>query len=138
LTRIQLTIQDEVIVCELLTEVAPVTCEAIQALLPYEADLHYAKIAGEEILFGVPLMLPLEHRQEVHGLPAGSVVYWPNRQVFCLYYGAPQEEAATVTVFAHVVGNLEGLRRVGEGVRLRQGASVRVERMDEPATREGP
>jgi hypothetical protein len=123
----RLRVGEELITCELLHDGAPRTCRAIADLLPLEGELHYAKIAGEEVFFGIPLLLPVEHGAHVPDLPAGSIVYWPVRQVFCLYYGQPQDEAATVTVFARVTENLEGLRRIGEQVRACQGERVRVE-----------
>ena len=127
MSNLQLKIDGEAITCELLNDRAPNTCRAIEELMPFRGELHYAKIAGEEIYFGIPLLLPLEQSSAVHGLPAGSVAYWPDRQVFCVYYGAPQEEAATVTIFARVTQNLLGLRRLGEEVRLQQGKPVLVE-----------
>jgi hypothetical protein len=123
----RLNIEGEVVVCRFLHETAPQTCSAISNILPYESELHYAKIAGKEVFFGIPLILSLEHASEVRGLSAGSVAYWPDRRVFCIYYGPPQEEAARVTVFAKVTQNMEGLCRVGEAVRVRQGHCVRVE-----------
>ena len=103
------------------------TCQAIVNMMPHENLLNYAKIAGEEVFFGIPLILSLERASEVSGLSAGSVAYWPNRRVFCVYYGPPQEEAATVTVFGKITQNMDGLRRMGEEVRIKQGKRVRLD-----------
>lgn len=128
MSSIQIKAGEEVITCELLYERSPQTCRAIEELLPLEGELHCAKIAGDEVFFAIPLKLPLEKEgTDVHELTPGSIVYWPDRPLLCLFHDRPQEEQAHVTVVARVTENLEGLGRVAKQVRIRQGQRVLVE-----------
>jgi hypothetical protein len=125
---IRLIVGEEAVTCELLTMTAPDICAAIQKLLPYETDLHCAKMAGDEVFFPIPLMLDIaEGGTHTHDLSAGVLVYWPNRPLLCAFHEAPQEEDATVAVFAQVTQNLAGLGRICAQTRLRQGARIRIE-----------
>ena len=85
-------------VIDLFEKEAPASLRAISTLLPLEIDLHYAKIAGQEVYGMVPLILPLENRKKVGDLDAGTVAYFPDRQMFCIYHGEVQPEDAMVTV----------------------------------------
>ena len=122
-----LRVGDETIEVDVDPAGAPRTWAALAGLLPLRADLHYARIAGLEIMFIVPFLLPIEAATDVQDLQPGAALYWPERQLVCLYYGSPQEESATGTYLGQV-RNLETLRAIGERVRERQGASAEVTR----------
>jgi hypothetical protein len=123
--RLCLRVGDDSVEVDVAPGGAPRTWAALKALLPLRADLHYARIAGQEIMFIVPFLLPLEHAADVQSLGPGSVAYWPERQLICLYYGPLQEEAASVTVLGRV-RDLTPLEAIGERVRARQGAMAEV------------
>lgn len=121
--RIIIQIEDQIVVAELLESSATEICEKICELLPFEADLHYAKIAGEEIMSLVPIVLPHETNAivKVNDIKTGSTAYFPDRQMICIFYGKIQEEDAKVTIFARITENLEGIKKEGEKVRIYQG-----------------
>ncbi len=124
--RLCLQVGAQRIVVEIDPRLAPRTWEALRALLPmHSVDLHYARIAGLEIMFIVPLLLPLENATDVQDLGPGAVAYFPDRQLICLYYGPLQDEAAMATVLGRV-HDLAPLEQVGEQVRRRQGALAEV------------
>ena len=81
---------------------------------PLRADLHYARIAGLEIMFIVPFLLPLKAATDAPGPSARRGAVLAKRQLVCLYYGSPQEESATGTYLGQV-RDLEILWRVGSG-----------------------
>ena len=124
--RIIIQIGDQIGLAELLEVIAPKTCEEICKLLPFEADLHYAKIAGEEIMSLVPIVLLHESNAivKVNDIKTGSIAYFPDRQMICIFYGKIQEEDAKVTIFARITENLEGIKKEGEKVRIYQGKKV--------------
>lgn len=128
MTSIRLIVGEEVVTCELLTATAPETCAAIHKLLPFETELHCAKMAGDEIFFAIPLMMDIEQGgTHSHNLSPGLLSYWPNRPLFCVFHQEAQEEDATVTVFGRVIDNLAGLGRIAAQTRLHQGSRIRVE-----------
>lgn len=124
--RITIKIGDQIGLAELLEVIAPETCEEFCKLLPFEVDLHYAKIAGEEIMSLVPIVLPHEPNAiiKVNDIKTGSIVYFPERQFICIFYGKIQEEDAKTTIFAKITENLEGIKKGGEKVRVYQGKKV--------------
>ena len=125
--RLCVRVEAETVEVEIEPERAPRTWAALQALLPLRADLHYARIAGQEIMFIVPALVPLEHATDVQSLGPGAVAYWPDRQLVCLYYGPLQEEATSATVLGRV-RDLAPLAAIGERVRRRQGLLAEVSR----------
>ena len=106
------------------------TLQRLESLLPWESEGHYAKVAGEEIVSLVPFVLPLENVGQVDDLETGSLCYWPDRAVLCLYYG-PSAEVETVTVIGKVIDDKTRLRRAGEAIRSQQGAMIRLEKTRE-------
>jgi hypothetical protein len=118
---VTLTLQGTVARASLDPRAAPMTCAALRALLPITTTAHYAKIAGQEIYAHLPLIVDPEHTKTVTGLHKGAVVFWPERQLFCVHYGRIQEEDAQVTFLGHVTENLDGLRAAGEELRRAQG-----------------
>jgi len=123
LKKITIQIGDQIGLAELLESRAPKVCKEICKLLPFEADLHYAKIAGEEVFSIVPIFLPYEPNAivKVNDIKTGSIAYFPDRQMICIFYGKIQEEDAKITIFARITENLEGIKKEGEKVRIYQG-----------------
>lgn len=103
------------------SDATPATCAALVDLLPVTGSVHYAKIAGEEIMLHLPLILEVEQATGVNALETSAVVFFPERQLFCVYYGHIQEEDAQVTLLGHVTDNLGGLIAAAEQIRRTQG-----------------
>ncbi|HLN14534.1 MAG TPA: DUF3830 family protein [bacterium] len=110
-------------------ESAPATCAALERLLPFSTTAHYAKIAGDEFMLHLPVVLEVERARPVAVLPRGCVAFWPDRQLFCVYYGRIQEEDATVTVLGQVVDNLDALAAAGERLRRPHGDGHPIARL---------
>ncbi len=89
-------------VIEVFEDKVPNTVKAISSILPLKIDLHYAKIAGQEVYGMIPLILPLENKKIVGNFESGTVAYYPDMQMFCLFHGKVQPEEA----FASVIGKL--------------------------------
>jgi hypothetical protein len=123
--RLTLTIGDRNFDVDII-DASSETIRCLVALLPWESDAHYAKVAGEEIIAGVPLLLPFENPTQVAGIEAGSFGYWPDRAVLCCYYGVSTEVEA-VTVIGRITHDLGGLRVAGDSVRAAQGGRFRLE-----------
>jgi hypothetical protein len=112
---------------------APKTCAALVSVLPFSATVHLAKIAGHEFYVHVPLFLEVEHRQRVAELAEGTVAFWPERQLLCVYYGCIQQEDASVTALGMVIENRSGLAQAAESLRSKLGrviATVHVSRRE--------
>jgi len=116
-------------------ESAPTTCAALGTILPLSTTAHYAKIAGDEFMLHLPLVLDVERARPVAALPRGCVAFWPERQLFCVYYGRIQEEDATVTVLGQVVENLDALASAGERLRRPSGGAPAIVRLRSVAPR---
>ena len=103
---------------------SPNTLEALKKFLPLKFELHYAKIAGQEVMGIAPFCAPLEHAVEVADARAGMLVYWPHRQLLCVYYGKLQDEAAHINILGFLDGDLEGFAACGEQIRTDQGGKL--------------
>ncbi|HHP50561.1 MAG TPA: hypothetical protein ENM97_01440 [Moorella mulderi] len=98
------------------------TARRVWESLPIEAEVN---TWGEEIYFETPLDLPQERPQETVEL--GQVAYWPRGRALCIFFGptpvsGPGEirPYSPVTVIGKVVeGDLEGLKRVRDGEKVR-------------------
>lgn len=115
---------------ELFEKEAACTIGSISSLLPLKIDLHYAKIAGQEVFGMIPLILPLENLKKVSDLDPGTVAYFPDRQMFCIYHGEVQPEDANVTV----LGRLEPdptLFSVFESVKTRESVFLFLSESDD-------
>ena len=108
---------------------APMTCAALDSLLPVTTTAHYAKIAGHEFYLHLPLFLEVEHLRRVSDLTPGTVAFWPERQLLCIYYGHIQDEDAAVTALGRVVENLSGLAKTAEAMRERLGRVIPTVRL---------
>ena len=87
---------------EVFEERAPKTVAAISNRLPMKIDLHYAKIAGQEVYGMIPLILPLENKGTVGDFETGTVAYYPDMQMFCIFHGKVQPENAPASVIGKI------------------------------------
>lgn len=120
----------ETVLIQLDRQAAPRTVAALLARLPADVDLHCAKIAGDQILFPLPFVVDLEQDADVAGVDPGSLIYWPERQLFGLFYGPVQKERASVAVVGRVVNNMEGLRAVGQRLQQEHGRGITWARLE--------
>jgi len=119
--RIQVDNHSSVI--DIFEDHAPITVGAISRLLPLKIDLHYAKIAGQEVYGMIPLILPLENKKIVGNFESGTVAYYPDMQMFCLFHWKVQPEDA----FASVIGKLRPdpiLFEILESVKFRSSVNL--------------
>ncbi len=100
---------------------APRTIAALLAALPLKVDLHCAKIAGDQILWPVPVLQPLESARDIHGAAPGAFIYYPKRQFLEIMFGPLQEESASVTILGGARGDLSALKKLGETVQADHG-----------------
>lgn len=100
---------------------APRTIAALVATLPLRVDLHCAKIAGDQILWPVPVLQPLESARDIQGAAPGAFIYYPKRQFLEIMFGPLQEESASVTILGGARGDLSALKRLGETVQENHG-----------------
>lgn len=124
-TRLQLTIGQHQFDVEVLLPRTSPTFVRLCDICPWQAELHYAKVAGEEVMIPVPFLLPIENPAQVANIEPGSLCYWPDRSLLCCYYGTTSE-AETVTVIGKITGDLHRLREAGHNVRVRPGAIARL------------
>lgn len=118
---LKLRIGEEVFEIDLLSSTSPNTVRFLNNFLPFRFELHYAKIAGEEIFGMMPFYAPIEEAIDVAQVTKGMVGYWPHRQFLCFYYGKLQQETTRINCLGYIKGNLESFRRIGEKVRRNQG-----------------
>ena len=119
-----IALNDNLFQVELLSEFCPKTLKKLKVHLPFRTDLHYAKIAGEEVMGVMPFNAPLENALAVSQARAGMLVFWPERHLLCLYYGQMQEEAADISLLGYLKGDTEHFARVGEQIRREQGKKL--------------
>jgi hypothetical protein len=119
--RLSLTVGTTRALITLDSQAAAVTCAALAGILPVSTTAHYAKVAGQEIYAHLPLIVEPEGTRAVESLDRGTVAFWPERQLFCVYYGRIQEEDASVTLLGRVTENLRALQEAGESLRQSQG-----------------
>ena len=106
--EISIQIGKEVITAELLTDLAPRTCRAIEAALPIKGFLNHAKLVDREVLFQVPIFV--DGRENNKRSEKGDLGFSNGRQTICIFYDdtVPLGPCAT---FGRITGNLEGLQR---------------------------
>lgn len=110
-------------------EFAPRTVAALRDWLPTEITLHSAKIAGCHIYWPTPILVPLEKGANIHSLPAGSFLYYPDRQYLEITYDALQAETAAVNMLGTFEGDLAWLREFAERQRREHGQKVFTARL---------
>ncbi|SCW66921.1 hypothetical protein [Ancylobacter rudongensis] len=101
---------------ELYPDLAPVTIGKVIASLPAALDIHCAKIAGQHIFWHAPVVADIEKPADILTLPAGTFLYWPERQFLELIYGDLQAEKAQVSVLGRLTGDLGWLKDFGRRV----------------------
>ena len=118
--RIKIVSGDIELTAEILDK-NPKTAEAIWKSLPIESTVN---TWGDEIYFSIPVELGLENPQDIVGM--GDIGYWPPGKGFCIFFGlTPASEegkikpASPVNVFARVIGDVEILKKVKDGNKIR-------------------
>jgi hypothetical protein len=106
------------------TAAAPHTLRALADLLPMALDLHCAKIAGDQVIFPVPFVLPLEGALSINAIPQAAFIYYPERQFCELMFGDLQDEEASVTPLGEAGAHIATLRRIGERLQAAQGRRI--------------
>lgn len=101
---------------ELYPDLAPVTIGKLVASLPATLDIHCAKIAGQHIFWHAPVVADIEKPADILTLPAGTFLYWPERQFLELIYGELQAEKAQVSVLGRLTGDIAWLKAFGRRV----------------------
>ena len=86
------------------------TLAQLKSWLPATVTLHSAKIAGCHIYWPSPILARLEKGTDIHSLPPGSFLYYPDRQYLELIYDQLQAEKASVTLLGHLQGDIGWLR----------------------------
>ena len=130
LGRVALTINGAPAVIDVSPDAPSSLRRRLAACLPYETELHYAKISGQSVLFLVPFFIPPQQAVHVNRLARGTVAYWPNRQQMLFYYGAFEKEDATVLVLGRISEGLDRVAEAGEALRRGGGAAVRLEALE--------
>ncbi len=99
----------------------PKTVDAIIRAAPFESRVN---LWGEEIYFSTPVRVGQEVGSEV--VDRGDVAYWPPGNAICIFFGPtpvsrPGEirPASPVNVFGRIIGDLERLKRVKSGEKVR-------------------
>lgn len=124
MNSLNLKIHSQLFEIDLFAEQSPRTVWTLCSFLPFKIEMHYAKIAGEEVMAVMPFHVPLERAIEVAEMKAGILAFWPERHLLCLYYGALQEEAAQVNVVGNLKSGLERFRVLAELIRNDQGKKL--------------
>lgn len=101
---------------ELFLDYAPKTIGKLISELPTKLDIHCAKIAGQHIFWHAPVVTDIEKAQDILTLPAGTFLYWPERQFLELIYGELQAEKAQVSVLGRLTGDIQWLKDFGKHV----------------------
>lgn len=115
---------DQVFDIELLSDQCPGALKKLKEHLPFRSELHYAKIAGEEIMAVMPFHAPVENLMDVSRAKAGMLAFWPQRHLLCLYYGQMQEEAASIGLLGYLEQDPAEFAAFGERVRREQGRQL--------------
>ena len=121
--EIQIHIGKEVVTAELLTDLAPRTCRAIEAALPITGLLNHAKLVDREVLFQVPFFV--DGRENDKRSEKGDLGFSNARQTICMFYDdtIPLGPCAT---FGRITGNLEGLQREAAECWEKPGKRIRI------------
>lgn len=92
--------------------------------LPASITIHCAKIAGCHIYWPSPILAALEEGTNIHELPPGSFLYYPDRQYLEIIYDELQAETAAVTYLGKLSGGIEWLREFATRQRKEAGSRV--------------
>lgn len=135
----------EIINAELLTSLAPETCNAIWDLLPFKTTVRHSRWSGREFNTQISKIenLPERENQTIY-TSVGEICYWrewldhshsPN-QALAFYYGAELARShrgdEPVNVFARVDYNkLDELKKIGERIWLEGEELIIIEKHNE-------
>ena len=108
---------------------APETLALVLDWLPAEVTIHCAKIAGCHIYWPTPVLARLEGGTDIHALPPGSFLYYPDRQYLELTYDALQAETVSVNVLGRLSGDVEWLREFADRQRRDSGRRIHTARV---------
>jgi hypothetical protein len=103
---------------------APRTVAALEAWLPAEITIHCAKIAGCHIYWPTPILELLEGSSDIHSLPPGAFLYYPDRQYLEITYDALQAETAAVNPLGIFEGDIGWLRDFADRQRKAHGQRI--------------
>ncbi|KPQ14548.1 MAG: protein of unknown function DUF3830 [Rhodobacteraceae bacterium HLUCCA09] len=117
---------------------APRTLAAVRSILPVAVTIHCSKIAGAHLYWPTPILERLEHGADIHALPAGSFLYYPDRQYLEITYDALQAETAAVSLLGRFEGDLAWLRDLGEDNRRRSGQRILTARLSAEGEGDAP
>ncbi len=95
---------------ELIDRAGSSTLAQLSAWLPATTTIHCAKIAGCHVYWPSPILADLEEGTDIHRLPPGSFLYYPDRQYLEIIYDELQAETAAVTHLGQLKGDVEWLR----------------------------
>jgi hypothetical protein len=100
---------------------APTTLSLLRATLPARFPIHCAKIAGCHVYWHSAVLAPLEKGADIHSLPPGSFLYYPDRQYLEITYDALQAETAAVNLLGVFKGDLGWFRAFADKHRRESG-----------------
>lgn len=123
--EITILIGDEECKAELLTELAPRTCEIIENALPLTGALSHAKLVDREVFFPVPFFI--DEQENPRTSEKGDLAFWNSRQTLCIFYDDMVPLGATPT-FGRITGNLDGFQKEAVKVWEKAGAPITLAR----------
>lgn len=100
------------------------TLAQLAAWLPATTTIHCAKIAGCHIYWPSPILAPLEEGTDIHRLPPGAFLYYPDRQYLEIIYDELQAETAAVSYLGQLQGDIGWLRDYAARQRREAGGQV--------------
>jgi hypothetical protein len=125
--KIAIDLGKERAIAVLLDKDAPKTCNLIWSYLPWEADVHHARICKNELIFMMPAIIEMEN--PVFPVP-GDIGYWTTRQCVNIWYDE-MEPLGKTNLFAKIVENLEGLKKEGMKIFKKPGSKIKISRVEE-------
>ena len=121
--EVKLKVGNEVATMILLEDKAPNTCKKLLECLPIKSQLIHAKFAGPEFMVKVPFFSDMENpatRQD-----PGNVCLNDPSQTMCVFYEAVPG-MGPCTLFAKIIGSLEGIQKEGQKAWKKGGAPVEI------------
>src|SRR4030042_3036280 len=109
--EVKVSLGDQICTMRLLLDKAPRLCQSFSSLLPITSFAIHAKFAGDEFYFMVPELWEAEN--VVSSVEPGDVVYYPDRQTVCIFYGEIVPFGAA-GLFGKIVDGLAGLKGTGQ------------------------
>lgn len=125
--EITILIGDEECTAELLTELAPRTCEIVEQALPITGMATHAKLVDREVFFPVPFFIDEQENMRVS--EKGDIAFWNARQTVCFFFDDMVPLGATPT-FGRITGNLEGFQREAAKVWREPGTIITLKKKE--------